>query len=123
LENKIFKQRSTKEKQRHLASVLKRRTNGALDEEMIRYILHSVSIERQYRILTFSDCTMFREAVARSEDKHTLRTTVLVPCESGTAAAVIVSGLLHDAEQGKKAIYIYAPGLPAGKDSVYAKRY
>jgi hypothetical protein len=107
--------KSTAEKRRRLAAVLRNVACGGLDEEMIGRILPRVSIHRQYAVSAFSDNRTFREAVARAQAGNILLTVVFSRGSRRLVAAVITPRKTCGSEKPRRAIYVYAPNRRARK--------
>lgn len=66
MNNQAFTQKNMEEKRDYLTAFLRSSPGGALDERLIDSILPSISIDRQYSVMVYSDFEMFQEAVART---------------------------------------------------------
>jgi len=115
-------QKTTEEKQHHLAGILRSAARGALDEKIIEWILSIVYINRQYAVLAFSDSKVFHDAIENARAEDTLMSVVPVKSENGTAAAVIMPVKHNETEKDRRTILLYAPGCSNQRGDHNAKR-
>jgi len=111
MNNQEFKQKSTGEKQRYLAAILKEAANGNLDDNMIEWILSVVYIHRQYAVAAYSDDKAFRQAVGAAQAGDAMASVVSVQAANGTVASVITPQKTGDGIKSNRAIFIYSPKL------------
>ena len=110
MRNQTFTKKTADEKRRHLASVLRNGTCGALDDGMIGRILPIVFIHKQYAISVFSDNRTFLESVARAQTGKSKLSIVSSPARHGPVAAVVAPVKASGAKNRRWAICVYAPG-------------
>ena len=121
MKNQAFIQKSSAEKQRHLAGVLKAAAKGAIDEKMVGWILSVVYIHRQYTVSVFSDSRLFHGAIKTRADSGNL-SVVQIESGNGASAAVIMPMRKNDPGKEKWVILLYTPEYHAQKGDKNAQK-